>query len=191
MPSIVLADHQDLGPQVTTTDQTSSNQARFASYMDNLQRKVKNVWNHPKPNECSKIVVIFTIYKDGHIGNLKLDRSSSDDVQDKAALKAVQDASPFSPLPEGTPSADAQLTLDLLTDEMMIKDRFVFASKDHRIYLFDKANDFSASFNDEVWTKGMKFTPVDLRQHFIRVTDPQEVFNLIYVAHKALGTPQK
>ena len=59
------------------------------------------------------MTVIFKVGQNGELSNLHLDRSSGSAAADAAALKAVGNAAPFRPLPEGSPaSVDIQFTFD-------------------------------------------------------------------------------
>ena len=86
----------------------------FGPYMADLQRRIKQHWVPPKGYESQRVVVQFKVHSGGDVFNLKLDPPSGIDVADEAALKAVQDASPFRPLPPGaSDSVDIQFTFDL------------------------------------------------------------------------------
>lgn len=85
----------------------------FGPYMATLQKKIKHQWSPPKGEESKRVVVFFSIDKMGTLSRLKIDRGSGIGNADKAALKAVEDATPFDPLPEGAPaSVDIQFTFD-------------------------------------------------------------------------------
>lgn len=85
----------------------------FGPYMADLQRRIKKHWFPPKGNESKRVVVIFKIHSGGELSGLRLDHSSGVAIADNAALKAVDDAAPFRPLPTGAPdSVDIQFTFD-------------------------------------------------------------------------------
>jgi TonB family protein len=85
----------------------------FGPYMADLQRRIKKHWFPPKGNESKKVVVVFKVHSGGELSALRLDRSSGVAIADNAALKAVEDAAPFRPLPAGAPdSVDIQFTFD-------------------------------------------------------------------------------
>ncbi len=75
----------------------------FSAYMAALQRRIKQNWFPPKCPESKKITVRFNILRNGTLRNLKLVNSSGSAINDTAALKAVNNAAPFAPLPEGAP----------------------------------------------------------------------------------------
>jgi Ca-activated chloride channel family protein len=85
----------------------------FGPYMADLQRRVKRAWFPPQGNESKKVAVVFKVKRDGSISNLRLDRTSGLAAADQAALKAVENAAPFRPLPQGAPNdVDIQYTYD-------------------------------------------------------------------------------
>ncbi len=85
----------------------------FGPYMADLQRRIKRAWFPPKGNESKRVVVVFKIHRGGELSNLRLDRSSGVAIADQAALKAVENAAPFRPLPQGAADdVDIQFTFD-------------------------------------------------------------------------------
>ena len=73
----------------------------FGPYMADLQRRIKRAWFPPKGNESKRVVVQFKVHRGGELSNLRIDHSSGVAVADQAALKAVENAAPFRPLPAG------------------------------------------------------------------------------------------
>ena len=85
----------------------------FGPYMADLQRRIKRAWFPPKGNESKRVVVVFKVHTNGTMSNLRIVTSSGVSIADQAALKAVQNAAPFRPLPSGAPSdVDIQFTFD-------------------------------------------------------------------------------
>lgn len=85
----------------------------FGPYMADLQRRIKRAWFPPKGNESKRVSVVFKIHSNGTMSNLRLAGGSGLAIADQAALKAVQNAAPFRPLPDGAPSdVDIQFTFD-------------------------------------------------------------------------------
>jgi TonB family protein len=85
----------------------------FGPYTADLQRRIKKHWFPPKGFETKRVVVVFKVQSDGTMSNLRLDRSSGVAIADKAALDAVENASPLRPLPEGAPpDVGIQFTFD-------------------------------------------------------------------------------
>jgi len=57
--------------------------------------------------------VVFKVHSGGELSALRIDHGSGVAIADNAALKAVEDAAPFRPLPAGAPdSVDIQFTFD-------------------------------------------------------------------------------
>lgn len=75
----------------------------FGPYMDAVQRRIKKSWFPPKGNESKRIKVNFHISRNGSVSRLRMKASSGVQDADEAALEAVRSASPFPPLPEGSP----------------------------------------------------------------------------------------
>lgn len=86
----------------------------FGAYMANLQRVIKRHWFPPKDTASKRIVVCFKVSVDGRMSDLHLVRGCGIQLADNAALRAVQDASPyFAHLPQGAPeSVDIEFTFD-------------------------------------------------------------------------------
>ena len=72
-------------------------------YQQKAVNKVQTAWKRPAemPKPGSKAVVIVTILRDGKALDTKLHFQSGSEKWDQAAMKAVQDAVPFEPLPKG------------------------------------------------------------------------------------------
>ncbi len=86
----------------------------FGPYMRELQRRIKMNWDPPKGNESKRVVLLFTIAKDGRLLNCRVFKSSGLQNADNAALNAVKLAAPFRQLPpefKGQ-SIDIQFTFD-------------------------------------------------------------------------------
>lgn len=91
----------------------SSPDVDFGPYMADLQRRIKRAWFPPKGNESRRFVVLFKVHRNGTLSDLKVDKSSGVSIADKAGLTAVENASPFKPLPDGAPDdVDIQFTFD-------------------------------------------------------------------------------
>jgi len=85
----------------------------FGPYMADLQRRIKRAWFPPKGHEQDRVVVAFKVHQGGELSNLRVDHSSGVVISDQAALYAVQQASPFRPLPAGAnDDVDIQFTFD-------------------------------------------------------------------------------
>lgn len=86
----------------------------FEAYMADLQRRIKRHWYPPKIcTSVPKTVVHFSIDGDGTLKKLRMYKGSGIQIFDSAALKAVENAAPFKPLPADTPSTvDIEFTFD-------------------------------------------------------------------------------
>jgi len=85
----------------------------FGPYMNDLQRRIKQNWFPPKNPESKRVEVIFKIHTGGELTDLRMYQSSGVDMVDQGALRAVQNAAPFRPLPKGaSESIDIQFTFD-------------------------------------------------------------------------------
>jgi TonB family protein len=85
----------------------------FDTYMAGLQRCIKHNWRPPRGNESKRTVLIFKVHKDGRISDIRIDKSSGDSAMDDAGLVAVEQASPFAPLPPtDQENVDIQFSLD-------------------------------------------------------------------------------
>ena len=86
----------------------------FGPYMRELQRRIKMNWEPPKGNESKRVVLLFTIARDGRLISHRVYKSSGLPAADKAAMHAVELTAPFKPLPpdyKGN-SVDIQFTFD-------------------------------------------------------------------------------
>ncbi len=85
----------------------------FGPYMSALQRKIKMAWKPPRGTESNRIVVKFSISKTGYLQDIQLISASRSTEANNAALEAIKKASPFDPLPAGSPaSVDIEFTFD-------------------------------------------------------------------------------
>ena len=71
-------------------------------------------WTPPKGNESKRVVLLFSISRDGRLLSVKVHQTSGLSAADQAAISAVQLTAPFKPLPpeyKGN-SVDIQFTFD-------------------------------------------------------------------------------
>jgi TonB family protein len=71
----------------------------FAWYLQQVHRKVSEKWDG-KALPGRQPVVVFEIGRDGQIGKLAVEKTSGNSLYDRAALRAIEDAKPFPPLPQ-------------------------------------------------------------------------------------------
>ena len=88
-------------PPSTRSERTIINGVDYGPYLSDLQRRIKRAWFPPKGGESKRIKVGFEVHRGGEIAKLSVIDSSGDAVADQSALKAVENASPFRPLPAG------------------------------------------------------------------------------------------
>ncbi|MDZ4834381.1 MAG: TonB C-terminal domain-containing protein [Candidatus Melainabacteria bacterium] len=77
------------------------------AYVEELEKQVIGKWFPPSGIRNYKFVKIeLRIRKDGFLSRTNLSRSSQIQVVDEAAEKAIKDAGPFKPFPEGIKKTD-------------------------------------------------------------------------------------
>lgn len=85
----------------------------FGPYLAAMQKQIKKGWFPPKGNLSKRVKLTFVIHRMGEITNLTLHQSSGDALCDRAAMKAVIDGAPYSPLPKGSDNTvDIEFTFD-------------------------------------------------------------------------------
>ncbi len=77
--------------------------SRFAWYVQAVQQRISRSWLQssidPSLGSAPRVVVSFTILRNGTITNVQVTRSSNNYSVDNSALRAVRDSSPLNPLP--------------------------------------------------------------------------------------------
>ncbi|MFA5858029.1 MAG: energy transducer TonB [Elusimicrobiota bacterium] len=73
----------------------------YSYYLVAVKQKVDTNWRWTSDNEVLKTLILFRILRDGKIEDVKVDKSSGDQLFDIAALRAVKLSDPLPPLPEG------------------------------------------------------------------------------------------
>lgn len=90
-----------------------STEVDLSGYLAEMQRKIKAKWFPPRGNESKKIMVSFKLNRRGEVSKLRLKRSSMLAIADEAAMVAIKNASPFGPLPKGSPDeVEIKFTFD-------------------------------------------------------------------------------
>ena len=74
---------------------------RYPFYLRGIQNRVNQNWQWVKTYGKLRAVVYFRVAKDGSVSGIRLSESSRDESFDKAALRAIERAGRFAPLPEG------------------------------------------------------------------------------------------
>jgi protein TonB len=72
---------------------------KFGYYIDQLLSAIDSKWMRPPLGNDVRAIIGFRIQRDGSITDLQVSQSSGYNSFDLAALRAVQNASPFPPLP--------------------------------------------------------------------------------------------
>ncbi len=102
-------------PESSTPTNNLSANVDYGPYMTDLQRRVKKYWLPPKSyKERKRVTVAFKIHRNGALSDLHIEHSSGSEIADKAALDAVEKASPLLPLPigESKESVESTFTFD-------------------------------------------------------------------------------
>ena len=72
----------------------------WGPYMKELETTIKNNWTPSKRDSSKRVVITFTIDKDGKLLNKRITKSSGVPLADRAAMSAIEKTAPFRPLPE-------------------------------------------------------------------------------------------
>ena len=79
--------------------------SRFSWYVEAVQRRISGNWLQstvdPNVYAAPRVVVTFTILRDGTVTNIQLTQKSNNYSVDTSAVRAVQASSPLTPLPAG------------------------------------------------------------------------------------------
>jgi TonB family protein len=83
---------------------TPTEGVNFDSYMSQVHAQVMKNWSASLPDEFRKgtqglAIIRFDINRDGTIANISLERTSENDSLDQAAVNAIRNSSPLTPLP--------------------------------------------------------------------------------------------
>jgi protein TonB len=77
--------------------------ARFSWYVEAVQRRISGNWLastvDPSVTTAPRVVVTFTILRDGSVTNIQMTQRSNNSSVDSSATRAVQDSSPLARLP--------------------------------------------------------------------------------------------
>jgi periplasmic protein TonB len=84
---------------------------KFGYYIDQLLSAIDSKWVRPPLGNDVKAVISFRIQRDGSLTDLQVAQSSGYNSFDLAALRAVQNASPFAPLPRAYRNDSLGVTL--------------------------------------------------------------------------------
>jgi len=75
----------------------------YPYYLNMLRGKLSNAWLYPAASgkKVLRAKVAFCINRNGRADHVRLQESSKNEVFDRSALRAVEAAAPFPPLPDG------------------------------------------------------------------------------------------
>lgn len=79
---------------------------KYNYYTNTIVKKIGKYWQWSSSYASLRAVVYFKIDRNGTVHSVKVKESSGDDDFDQNALRSVQLASPFAPLPEGYTEKD-------------------------------------------------------------------------------------
>lgn len=74
-------------------------QPNWGPYMRDLEQRIKRNWSPPKGDSSKRVVITFTIGRDGRLLSHKVTKSSGVPLADRAAMSAIELTAPFRPLP--------------------------------------------------------------------------------------------
>jgi TonB family protein len=86
--------------------------SKYAAYLADLQKRIKKAWIPPFGAGTRPIIIDFSITKNGELAGASVKQSSVIEGADKAAIKALQLASPFRPLPDGANRQSFECSFD-------------------------------------------------------------------------------
>lgn len=73
----------------------------YGPYIENMKRLIGTHWFRPQVVPGTATTVYYEIERDGTVRNAKVETASGNGIADRAALRAVLEASPLPPLPFG------------------------------------------------------------------------------------------
>lgn len=84
---------------------------QFGYYRDILTQRVSQAWQAPSARAGNPVMVTFVIRRDGSVpaNTIQVRQSSGNPMLDLSARRAIQDASPFPPLPAGFNRNEAEI----------------------------------------------------------------------------------
>jgi TonB family protein len=97
----------NLAVQRDTDDENSSQtnsppEINLKPYIKQARKVIHAKWNPPRGFEGKKVIVAFTIVRDGTIEDPQIIEASGTETVDQSALAALKAASPLQPLPAGS-----------------------------------------------------------------------------------------
>ena len=71
----------------------------WGPYIRDLEQRIKKNWTPPKGDSSKRVVITFSIRRDGHLLSSTVTKSSGSTLADRAAQGAIEATAPFRPLP--------------------------------------------------------------------------------------------
>ncbi len=87
---------------------------RHSYYVDRMTAMLSSQWQRPAIGGEPLALVHFRIHRDGRVSDVSIIESSGYSSYDLAALRAVQQASPFPPLPQSFPEPSLGVTVEFI-----------------------------------------------------------------------------
>lgn len=111
--SILLKNNKDNNVKSNTTDKVFSKKSKdfinkkIIEYLKKVSEKVyKNRINPKLKGYINKTVIVeFVIFRDGRVKDIKIKNNSSLNIINESALKIIEKASPFDPIPDDIPQS--------------------------------------------------------------------------------------
>jgi len=103
LPPVTWAPSRERGSEDEGAVRLDTKEPKYISYFTSIKRAIELVWEYPEPalrqGLQGKLVLEFTILSNGQLEKTRLIRSSGFTMLDQEALRAVQAAAPFHPIP--------------------------------------------------------------------------------------------
>jgi len=85
----------------------------FGSYLRILRARIWDEWYQSSViGQDKTCIVALTVHRDGHVTDIKLEKSSTDSFYDDIARRAVRNSSPLPPLPPNFPKSKQRFRLE-------------------------------------------------------------------------------
>jgi periplasmic protein TonB len=73
----------------------------FPGYLERMVNKIGRNWKQTPNKKPLSATAYFRVERDGTVGDIRIEETSDDFLFDQAAMRAIAEASPLPPLPEG------------------------------------------------------------------------------------------
>ncbi|MBA4074269.1 MAG: hypothetical protein C0508_04445 [Cyanobacteria bacterium PR.023] len=110
LPSPSTFSHQSVWLRICLANSATQTSVNFRdvdleSWALDTQQRIRKVWFPPKCIPQDEPMVLFKVDRSGQRSAVRLGRNGRESYADEAALKAVNQSSPFSALPDGSPAS--------------------------------------------------------------------------------------